>query len=235
MKSLIRECRVRAAGRRRRNGRAGAQTCNHGFERINGEGIGVLARGKAIAKPHDRDAVDRGEHDPEQHVRPGAGGERPGIDRCLNQRVHLQANRTQESEPCQPLADPRHRSVQEHQGEVLGVRLAELVHPHERLPDAVERIDLGTGGRPLQGCLTDQKAKTLFSQCEEDVVLAREVPVDCSRAVFDPLGNLPHRDVLIALRDEQIARGIENCSGNCFPVPFLTFFQTQSASTLQLR
>ena len=32
-----------------RNGRAGAQTGNHGFERIDGEGIRVLARGEAIA------------------------------------------------------------------------------------------------------------------------------------------------------------------------------------------
>ena len=71
----------------------------HGFERIDGEGIGVLARRKAIAKPHDRDAVDRGQHDPEQHVRPGAGGERPGIDRSLDQRVHLQPHLAQESEP----------------------------------------------------------------------------------------------------------------------------------------
>ena len=52
-----------------------------------------------------------------------------------------------------------------------------------------------------------EQPEPLLGECEENVVLTREVSVDRRRAVFDALGDLPDRDVLEALVDEELARG----------------------------
>ena len=55
-----------------------------------------------------------------------------------------------------------------------------------------------------------QQPKPFFRERKEDVVLAREITIDCGRAVFDALGDLANRNVLKAFGDEQIARGVQD-------------------------
>jgi hypothetical protein len=63
----------------------------------------------------------------------------------------------------------------------------------------------------------------LLGQREEDFVLAGEVAVDGRRAVFDALGDLAHRDVPVALGEEEITGGAQNRLAHRVSFPFLSF------------
>src|SRR5262249_6721571 len=101
---------------------------------------------------------------------------------------------------------------------------AEPVQPPENGADAVER------GQPVElRNISVQKAETLFGEREKDVVFRREVAVNCGGAVLDPLRDLANRDVLISLADEKLTRSVENGAPDRFPVPLLSFFDTQGS------
>ena len=133
-----------------------------------------------------------------------------------------------ELEPLPVLADLRDRAIEEHQREILRMRLAEFVDPPERSPDWLQQVSvrivrLALGRR-------EQDAEPFFGQREEDVVFTGEIAVDRGGAVFDPLGNLADRDVVIALGDEQVSSRIQNGPRNCLPLPSLTFLDSQKSS-----
>ena len=65
--------------------------------------------------------------------------------------------------------------------------------------------------------------EALFGECEEDIVLARELAVNRGGAVFDALGNLADGDVAVALRDEQVARCFQDGVSNGLTLAILTF------------
>ena len=134
------------------------------------------------------------------------GGKSPASITALNLRGDRFLHVAHEAEPLPVAADPRHGPVEEHQREVLGVRLAELVDPPEARADRVHRI--GATGASLAA--RKQQPESFLRERQEDVVLAGEIAVDGGGAVLDLLGDLPDRHVLIALRDEQLARGVEN-------------------------
>ena len=117
-----------------------------------------------------------------------------------------------------------HAAIEEHQREVLRVVLAELVVAPEHRAELVDRIRLA---RPRRSAEREQQAEPFLGERQEDVVLAREIAVDGGRAVLDPLGDLANGDVLVAVADEEVARGIQNGSANSLAVAFLSFFQTQ--------
>ena len=73
----------------------------------------------------------------------------------------------------------------------------------------------------------EEQPEAFLREREEDVVLAREVAVDRGRAVLDPVGDLPDRHFLVAVGDEQLARGVEDRPEHGLPVPFLSFFDSQ--------
>ena len=62
----------------------------------------------------------------------------------LDDAVHLETKVFQEPEPALVLADLRDGPIQEHQREVLGVRLAEFIDAKERLPDRVNGVNRRT-------------------------------------------------------------------------------------------
>ena len=118
---------------------------------------------------------------------------------------------------CQSLLIARHRTVEEHQREILGVRLAELVEAPESRRGCSSIGSAASASWPRR----EQHAEAFFGEREEDVVLAREIAVDRGRAVFDLFRDLADGDVPIALRDEQLARRIQNRPGNRLPLPLL--------------
>ena len=118
-----------------------------------------------------------------------------------------------EGEPLVLAADAGHRSIDEHQGEVLRVLAAEFVDAPEDRADAIQRRQRGESVLADEIAGIAQQPESLFGQREEDVVLAREVEVDGGGAVLDPFGDLADRDVLVALGDEQFAGGVENRRG----------------------
>ena len=89
----------------------------------------------------------------------------------------------------------------------------------------VDRIAGRRGAR--RSAEREQQPEAFLGEREEDVVLAGEVAVDGRRAVLDALGDLADGDFLVSVGDEELARRIQNRSGDRLPVPFLTFFHTQ--------
>ena len=77
-----------------------------------------------------------------------------------------------------------------------------------------------------------QQMEAFLGERKEDVVLRRKVAVERCRAVFDALGNLSNRNVLVTLVDEQLARRVENRSADGLPVPFLAFLDAHSFGCL---
>src|SRR5262245_43191248 len=71
-----------------------------------------------------------------------------------------------------------------------------------------------------------EQVESLLGERKKDVVLAGEVAVDGGGAVFDPLSDLADRHVLIALSREKLARRVQNGAADCFPVAFLSFFDS---------
>ena len=98
----------------------------------------------------------------------------------------------EELETLEVLAEAGHRAVEEHQREVFGVRFRELVERPHAPAQPLERIVEVT--HRTKHTVTED-AEALLGEREEDVVLAREVAVDRGGAVFDAIGDLPHRNV----------------------------------------
>ena len=111
-----------------------------------------------------------------------------------------------EREPLRLAADARHATIQEHQREVLRLALAELVEAPRRPADVVERV----GARRVGHVRRAEQAETFLGQRVEDVVLRREVAVDRRRAVVHLGGDVPHRDLGVAVGHEQLQRGVED-------------------------
>jgi hypothetical protein len=90
-------------------------------------------------------------------------------------------------------------------------------------PPAVAQVlhRVGIAGGVLDGVV--EALEPLGGEREEDVVLAGEVAVDRRRAVLDALSDLADRDVGVAFRHEQIARGGENGGAHRMPLPVLSF------------
>src|SRR5207342_2299875 len=132
-------------------------------------------------------------------------------------------------------ADARDRSVEEYQREVLRLLAAEFVHAEEVGADAFDEGQLFEIGAPRRVPGVAQQAKTLFGQREEDVVLAGKVAIDGGRAVFNALGDLADRHVLVALGDEEVAGCVENRAPHGFPVSLLTFFDAHEVPALVIR
>jgi hypothetical protein len=126
----------------------------------------------------------------------------------------------QELEAFPLLRDARHGLIDEHEQEVRGVLLGEFV---EGPPAAAHFLERAVGLHRRLHFLIEQM-KPFRSECEEDVVLAREVAIDGGGAIFNSLGDLADRDALIAFGHEQVARGAQNGGGNGLPFPVLAFF-----------
>ena len=127
-------------------------------------------------------------------------GNAPGVDRLLDHGVHLRAHLMNEPEAAPVLADAGHGPVHEHERKYLGVRLAESIDAHQRPADRVQRVRGLPRGDPLQrgfrlGSAGKEEPESLFREREEDVVLAGEIAVNRSRAVFDAFSDLADRDV----------------------------------------
>ena len=142
----------------------------------------------------------------------------PAVSECL-----AVAN---ELEPLPVAGNLWNRSVEEHKGEILGVSLAELIDPPHDSPNPSHRVRLVERGNRSR----KKQPETFLSQREKDVVLAGEIAVNRSWAVFDPLGYFPDRYVVITLGDEQVPGCIQNRPRNRLPLPFLTFFDPQIPS-----
>jgi hypothetical protein len=143
---------------------------------------------------------------------------------ALNHPGELFFHRADEGEALPVLADAGHRAIHEHQREILGMRPAELIEVPERLAHGVDPLEplavpLRTG--------SEQQVEPFLGEGEEDVVLAWEVAVDRSRAVFDTIGDLADRHVLIALCYEEIARGVQNRPCDRLALTLLTFLDSQ--------
>src|SRR5215831_2161870 len=97
-----------------------------------------------------------------------------------------------EGEAFVSLADPWHRPIDEHQLEVLRMLAAEVVKAPEDLADALDRLGGGQPGDEGRRTVDRvQQAKAFLRERVEDVVLAREVPVNGGRAVLNLLGDFP--------------------------------------------
>src|SRR5688572_7181841 len=203
-----------------------AQSCQGGLERVAGEAVCVLPRHQAIAKTDDRRAMDCRQQNPEHGLWMRSRRKDPLIDRMLDDQADLGAHLLDEAEPLPVTADLRHVAFHEHEREVLRVRLAELVHAPEGPAYCLQGIRLA-GARRIG---STQDAKPFLRQREEDVVLAREIAVDRTRAVFDALRNLSYRDVVIPLGDEEIPGRVQNGSGDSLALALLTFFNSQKPS-----
>ena len=192
------------------------------LQRVAGERVGVFVGAEAAAKAHDRDAMNRGHQDPKHRVCFGVGRQQSSIDDALDVRGESSFHFADETKPLPVMANRRHRSIEEHQREILGMVFAELVEAPETSADFLNRID--RGGFMRRG---EQHPEALFGKRQEDVVLAWEIPINRRRAVFDFFGDFPDGNVSISLGDEQLAGGVENRPGDRLPLPFLTFFDSQ--------
>src|ERR1700752_4167641 len=210
----------------KRSGESRAEPGECRLEGVARERIRILARRHAAAQPGDGGAEDGGDENPEDRVRMRTGRKVPGVDRPLNAGGQLCLSVAYELESFPVLSDLGDGPVHEHQREILRVGLAELVDAPEGLANPAKQI--GVVDRRHRS--HEQQPESFFRQREEDVVLAGKIAVNRSRAVFNPLGDLPDRYVVIALGDEQIPRRIENCSRNRLPLPLLTFLDPQEPS-----
>jgi len=209
---------------------AAAQARQRRFEGVTRQRIGIFCGTEATAQPHDRDAVNRRGQNPKHDVGFRVRRKQALINTTLNVCRHEGLHLADETEALLPvLADRWHRSIEEHQREVLGMLLAERV----QAPEASSNLLDGIGNRHFRAWC-EQHPETLFGEREENVVLAREVAVDGGGTVFDLFRNLSNRDVLVPLRDEEFAGRIQNRPGYCLSFPFVPFLYTQEVPYLHL-
>src|SRR5262249_11931356 len=64
------------------------------------------------------------------------------------------------------------------------------------------------GGRSPE--VRREASKVVPAELRDELVLVGEVLVDRGRRVFDPLGDLAHRDRVVPLAHEELARGVED-------------------------
>ena len=200
-----------------------------GFERVARKRVGVLVWPQPFTEPHHRDAVDRGHQNPEDRVRVRSRREQSSVDYGLDVRGHLQLHLADESKSLPVLADARNRAIEEHQREILRMGFAELVEPPEAAPDLID----GICGRPLL-LAGEEDSEPLFSERQEDVVLAGKIAINGGGAVLDLLGDFSDGDVLVALGDEQLARSVQNRPGDRLPFPLMPFLDSHAFSLQKL-
>ena len=198
-------------------------------QRVARERVGVFVGREPVAEAHDCGPVNRGQENAEDPV-----GRRPrrkiaGGNRVLDELGHVLLHLADEPEALPVAADARHGAVDEHQGEVLGMRLAELVDAPESRAD---RFDPAARFAWL-AARREEHPEALFGERQEDVVLAREIAVDRGRTVFDLLGDLSNRNVRVPLFDEKVPSGIENGARDRLPVAFLSFLDSHLPSRPQ--
>src|SRR4051812_10845864 len=212
---------------------AGAQADQGGVDRRARELVGVLARGETITEAQRRGAVRGGQQQPERRMRRRVGRAGAGVNRFLDAQHHVVLHLADEAEALPVIADPRHAAVEEHQREILGMLFAELVVAPEHRPQQVA----GLLGQRLGASLVTirkEEAEPLFREGEEDVVLARKIAVDGRRAVLDTVRDLADRDLLVAVRNEELTRRVQNRPGDRLSLSFLSFFYAQVIDVLVL-
>jgi hypothetical protein len=176
--------------------------------------------------------VRRGEQQAEGGVRRRLRRARARVDRLLDASDHVVLHLADKAETVPVVADPRHAAIEEHEREVLGMRLAEFVVPPEHPPQRVGRI---LAGRVTNvAAVRKEEPEPFLRKREEEIVFAREVAVDRGGAVLDAVRDLPERDLLIAMGDEELAGRVENRSGHRLPLTFLSFFDSQVVDSLRL-
>ena len=154
--------------------------------------------------------------------------ERARIDARLDLGDEVRPQLAREREALVRLADARHRSVDEHQLEVLRLLTAEFVEAPENAADALQRVDPGEL-RVEAGLVGHvQQAESFFRERIKDVVLAGKVAVDGRRTVFDFFRDFANRDVAITLGHEELARCVEDGAAHRFAIAFLPFFDAHA-------
>ena len=117
----------------------------------------------------------------------------------------------------------RHRSVDEHQLEVLGLLAGKAVVGEEAGAQGAKRVRLAAR-RFVGGALDHEEA--LLGEREEDLVLAGEVAINGSGAVLNTFGDLAHRHGAVAFGDEQLPRGVKNGVAHRRAFTVLTFLDS---------
>ena len=109
-------------------------------------------------------------------------------------------------------ADAWHVSIQEHEGEVLRLLLAELVEAPDCVANVLQRIGARGAGQPPGA----KQAESFFREGEKDGVLRWKVAVDRPGTVFDLGGDVADRDLRVPVRDEEPEGGVENGAAGLF-------------------
>src|SRR5690242_12301452 len=220
---------IQTIRRRERRRRHHAETLKGGLERVPRQRVGVFPMSHPVAEPHGSGAVDRPQENLEHGVGSDAFRKDPGVDRALKTRCRIELHFRNEPEALPVAADARHAAIEEHQREVLGMVLAELVVVPEHPADLVERV----AERRARVTGPKQQPETFLRQGEEDVVLAREVAVDGRRAVLDALRDFADGDFLVTVADEKVAGCIEDGAGHCLSIAFLSLLESQIVDLLR--
>jgi len=171
-------------------------------QNVSSEEIRVLARQQAFREVDQRDAEHANHQRAHRDHRVDARRQIAGVDAGAKLFEDLLLSLARERKPFVLAADARHRPLDEHQREVLRLLAAELVEPPERSAHALDRRRVLERRVVADRRRIAEQAEALLGEREEDVVLAGEVAVDSSGAVFDALRDLSNRDVLEALGDE---------------------------------
>src|SRR5690348_10097341 len=116
------------------------QADEYGVDGGTGEHVRVFAWREAIAQAERRGAVYGGEQQPEDRLRRRPLRARAGVDRLLDALDHVVLHLADEAEALPVTADARHAAIEEHQREVLGMFLAELVVAQEHGAQFLDRV-----------------------------------------------------------------------------------------------
>jgi hypothetical protein len=202
-----------------------SQTGERRFQRVAGERVCVLLWSKTTAQPNRRDAMNCGHQNSKRSIGLGVSMQQPGVDDALNVGREPSLHLVDKTKTLPVFTDRWHRSIEEHQRVVLGMLLAELVQSPEAASDLFDGIH-----RRSFVARREEHPKTFLGERQKDVVFALEVTVDGGGAVFDFFRDLANRNVLISLRDEQLARSIQDRPRYRFPLSLLTFLDSQRPS-----
>src|SRR3990172_3468590 len=145
-----------------------AQATDRGIEQIVRERVAVFAWRKTMTQPEDGDAVRGRPEQPEYSARRIHAWEHALVDALLNVLLDFLAQLAHRAEPFPVAADAGHGAVDENQGKVLGLLLAEGIKAPERVADALERRARVRGGRAVR----PDELQPLLGKREEDVFLS---------------------------------------------------------------